>query len=344
MEQLWNNLKCSLSIIHHPFYSDCSRSKKCVYMGRPSNIIVVNEAYRKLAGSFYRNQKRLGFVPRSNRSGFNYLNEFLHWLECRGLLEIKQIQASQIQEYYGYISERPSKKDGGALSPKTTHSHMRIIRDLFEMLVQNQEININPTGTLKFPYPPTSQERNVTTQEEIKQLYEVCETAQERAILSLAYGCGLRVAELTYCNIEDIKLREKLIIIPQGKGNKRRVVPMSGGVVKDLSNYYYNEREMLSKGRDFKPGLNAFMLHSRGGRMQKGTYNKILKQLIDRTQNEELKDKQITIHNLRHSIATHLLEQGIAVEQVRLFLGHSQLETTQIYTHISQKQLEDLIS
>jgi len=65
------------------------------------------------------------------------------------------------------------------------------------------------------------------------------------------------------------------------------------------------------------------MLHSRGGRMRKGTYNKYLKRIIERTRNQAIKDKQITIHNLRHSIATHLLEQGIPVEQVRLFLGHS---------------------
>ena len=77
--------------------------------------------------------------------------------------------------------------------------------------------------------------------------------------------------------------------------------------------------------------------------MQKGTYNKHLKILVERTENEAIKEKQITIHNLRHSIATHLLEQGVPVEQVRMFLGHSQLETTQIYTHISRKQLENLM-
>jgi site-specific recombinase XerD len=114
-------------------------------------------------------------------------------------------------------------------------------------------------------------------------------------------------------------------------------------VVNDLADYYYNERDELTKGRDYKPGENAFMLHSRGGRMRKHTYNKYLKAIIERTGNEAIKEKQITIHSLRHSIATHLLEQGIAVEQVRMFLGHSQLETTQIYTHISKEQLKELI-
>jgi integrase/recombinase XerD len=313
-------------------------------MGRPSNIIVVSEDYRKLAEQFFTYQKRLGYTPKSNKARFNYLNEFLECLEKQGLLDITQIQALEINRYYSYISSRPSKKDGGALSQKTTHSHMRIVRDLFEMLLRSGQIPINPCSTLNFPYPKGSEERTVLDQDEIKQLYQATETAQERAILSLAYGCGLRVGELVKCNVEDIRLREKILIVPQGKGNKRRVVPLSKGVVNDLADYYYNERDELTKGRDYKPNQNAFMLHSRGGRMQKDTYNKHLKALIERTGNLELKEKQITIHSLRHSIATHLLEQGIAVEQVRMFLGHSQLETTQIYTHISQRQLKDLIT
>jgi integrase/recombinase XerD len=316
-------------------------------MGRPSNIVVVNADYRKIAQTFYQYQKRLGYVPSSYQARFNYLNEFLSWLECKGNTDVTSVTAPEINQYYQYISDRPSKKDGGALSPKTTHSHMRILRDFFEMLLQEQKIKINPTSILKFPYPKeTTNERNVVTQEEIKQLYEATETAQEKAILSLAYGCGLRASELQNCNIEDIKLREKILIVPKGKGNKRRVIPMSNGVVKDLSNYYYNEREALTQGRDYKrnsSNQNAFMLHSRGGRMMDDTYNKHLKALIERAENETIKEKQITIHCLRHSIATHLLEQGIAVEQVRIFLGHSQLETTQIYTHISKEQLKELI-
>lgn len=312
-------------------------------MGRPKNIIVINEDYQKLAESFYRYILRLGYNTRGCKARKNYLCEFLHWLEQKGLLEITKLTAQEISNYYSYISERPSKKDSGILSQKTTHSHMQIIRDLFIMLQNEGKIKINPCSTLKFPYPRATEERTVLDQEEIKQLYRVAETAQEKAILSLAYGCGLRVGELTSCNIEDVRLREKILIVPKGKGNKRRVVPISSGVVKDLADYYYNEREALTKGRDYNSKESAFMLHSRGGRMQKGTYNKHLKILVERTENEAIKEKQITIHNLRHSIATHLLEQGIPVEQVRMFLGHSQLETTQIYTHISRKQLENLM-
>jgi len=220
---------------------------------------------------------------------------------------------------------------------------MRNVRDLFVMLQNEGKAKNNPCSTLKFHYPRETAERTILDQEEIKALYKVAETAQEKAILSMAYGCGLRVGELVSCNIEDIRLREKILIVPKGKGNKRRVVPISSGVVKDLADYYYKEREPLTKGRDYNPKESAFMLNSRGGRMRKHTYNKYLKRIIERSENQTIKDKQITIHNLRHSIATHLLEQGIPVEQVRLFLGHSQLETTQIYTHISKRQLKELI-
>ena len=78
--------------------------------------------------------------------------------------------------------------------------------------------------------------------------------------------------------------------------------------------------------------------------MKEYTFNKNLKRLIERTENESMKEKTITMHSLRHSIASHLIEQGLPVDQVRQFLGHSQLETTQTYTHINKQQLKRLIN
>jgi len=317
--------------------------KVYVCMSRPSSIIVIHQAYRDLSDRFYQYQKRLGYVEETCNTRRLYINEFLSWLEQKGQLEIQQVQPYEIQSYYNYISERPNKSEPGVLSQKTTFGHMKTVEHLFTMLQSEREILINPISTLKFPYPRQESERQVLTQEEINELYEVCESSWERSILSLAYGCGLRVGELEQMNIEDIRLREKILIVPKGKGNKRRVVPMSSGVVSDLSDYYFNERIYLTDGRDYKPKDDAFMLNTRGGRMREFTYNKYLKRLIERTENKTIKEKEISIHNLRHSIATHLIEQGIPVEQVRQFLGHSQLETTQVYTHISKQQLKDLI-
>lgn len=314
-----------------------------MYMGRPSNIVVINENYRQLAENYYKHLLQLGYSSHYTKTRYHYINEFFNYLEQKGQTQIQKITTGQISEYYNYISHRPNKTEGGTLSQKTTHGHMRNIKELFVMLQNKQQIKINPCSTLKFYYPISdSEERTVLTQEEIQELYKVTQSAQERAILSMAYGCGLRVGELAKCDIENVRLREKIMIVPDGKNSKRRVVPMSPGTVKDLADYYYNEREELTKGRDYKPAENAFMLNSRGGRMQKWTYNDILKVLLERTGREYLQEKEISMHTLRHSIATHLIEKGVKVEQVRMFLGHSQLESTQIYTHISKEILKSL--
>lgn len=312
-------------------------------MGRPSNIVVKNQDYRQLTEDYRLYINQLGYNKKGNRGRCLSLNEFLSWLESKGCTKINTVTPVQILDYYEYLTNRPNKTTGGTLHLKTTHSHTVVIRTLFKNLQRDGKIQVNPCSTLKFPYPKKhTEDRTVLTQEEITELYSVTQSPQERAILSLAYGCGLRSSELSECNCEDIRFREKIIIIPKGKGNKRRVVPLSNGVVKDLANYYYNQRDELTAQKEYKPNENAFMLHSRGGRMQNDTSNKHLKSIILRTQNKSIIEKEITLHHLRHSIATHLLEQGVRVEQVRLFLGHNELETTQIYTRVSLKQFKTM--
>ncbi len=246
-------------------------------MSRPKSIVVVNNDYRNLSDRFYEHQKRLGYVKETCRTRQLNINEFLHYLEGKGRTKIEEIQPQEIQAFYNYISERPSKTSDGILSQKTTFQVMKSIDHLYRMLQSAGEVKVNPLSTLQFNYPREEPTRDILTQDEIKQLYEVSISAWERSLLSLGYGCGLRVGELDQVNIEDVRLREKILIVPKGKGNKSRVIPMSLGVVNDLSDYYFNEREQLTKGRDYKRGDQAFMLNSRGGRMKEWTYNKSLK-------------------------------------------------------------------
>lgn len=253
-------------------------------MARPKHIILLERSYVDLADQYQEHLLRIGYHPKSSRSKYHYICEFLHYLAQNGVVDISKVSPQQINAYYDYLSSRPSLQDGSTLSQKTTHSHLRNVRDLFKMLVAQGKLPSNPCSTLSFPYPKQKRERIILTQAEINQLYEACDTTQERALLSLAYGCGLRVGELEKCDIKDVRLREKILIVPDGKGRKRRVVPMSKGVAKDLGNYFWYERDTLKMGRDFKLNASdnhyAFMLHSRGGRMRKWTYNKYLKAII----------------------------------------------------------------
>jgi integrase/recombinase XerD len=211
----------------------------------------------------------------------------------------------------------------------------------FSWLQERRTIVTNPMSTLKFNYPKAGKKpRTVLTIAEIKELYRETETQQERAILSLAYGCGLRSMEVTAVNLDDIRFNEGILIVPKGKGNKRRVIPMNRRIEQDLKNYMYNERYLYQKDDNEK----AFILNIKGDRMRKYTVRKILSRIIARIGNQTIIEKNISTHNLRHSIATHLLEQGVAVEQVRNFLGHAHLETTEIYTRVSQEQLKSLMN
>lgn len=313
-------------------------------MARRKNIIVVNEVNRMLSKEFYEYQKALGYGLDTCRSRQLQIEEFMYWVEQKGVLKginsIEETKAEQLQSYYDYLSERPNKQQDGILHQKTTYDYIKSVEYLFTMLQMQGAVLINPMNTLNFIYPKDEYEREILTQEEIQQLYKHCETARERSILSLGYGCGLRVGEMEQVNMEDIRFRDKMVIVQKGKGNKRRVIPMSSGVKRDLEEYLYNERCLLdiNLGRREHP----FMLNNKGGRMREFTYNKHLKLIIERTNIEALKSKELGIHSLRHSIATHLIENGMAIEQVRDFLGHSQLETTQIYTHINLEQIKQL--
>ena len=311
-------------------------------MSRPVSTAVKDAEHLDLAELYRTHLEILGYRPKTCRSRFLYLNEFLSWRERSGKLPIAETTSEEIQRYYAYLGERKNRTTGGKLHAKTKHAHLKVIRDFFSLLQEEKGLSENPCSSLNFDYPTQTTERDILTQEEIRELYEVCEDAQERAILSLVYGCGLRAEEAVKIDIRHVRLKDKILIVERGKGNKRRVIPLSSGVAKDLSEYFYYEREHLKTGKDYRHTNFAFMLHSRGGRMQQPTYNKHLKAIIERTENQRIIRKNITLHNLRHSIATHLLERGIPTLRVREFLGHSQAETTQIYTHVSRAQLRKM--
>lgn len=317
----------------------CKRAMKKYSIELPNN-----HTYQTAAEHFRKHLLTLGHSPHGASTNHRYLLEFFCALEKKGITEIKHIRTKELSDHYEHLKQRPNKKTGEPLNLKTLHHHMRAIQHFFAQQQAENTLKTNPASAIKFPYPKPTQEhkRTVLSQEEVKELYRFAHSFLERSILSLAYGCGLRCGELVAVNMADIRFRERILIVPKGKGNKRRVVPMSSGVLNDLSEYFFKERQQLTGGRDYQKTDTALILHSRGGRMQKGTYNKRLKKLITRTANPDIEQKEITIHNLRHSIATHLLEQGVQLEQVRKFLGHSQLETTQIYTHINRKHLQNL--
>lgn len=305
-------------------------------MGKPSRHILHHHLYQKEAENYRNYLLLLGYVKETCQSRYLYLKEFFSYLEDMGIYQLHHITAVEIANFYEDVQNRKSEKTGKPLIKKTVYDIMRLVQSYLGYAVHLGKIKINPASHLKFNYPNEQPERIIFTQQEIQELYQATETKQEQAILNIAYGCGLRVQEISDLNKEDLRLSENLLIVQKGKNSKRRIVPINNKIKKELEIFLFSIEDKQK----------ALFVNSKENRMQQWTFNSILKSIIKRTDfgkaftKEEL--NSIGIHTLRHSIATHLLENGMPLEQVQLFLGHSHIESTEIYTHINQSQINSL--
>ena len=293
--------------------------------------------YQTKLNAFTIHLHTLGYSKHSVYSLPKYVKEFFVQLVKKNIYHIKDITPKQIQEHYNYLHERPNIKRGGALSGSSIKSHIYAIRLFFDWQQLRGELTSNPISGLIFPGFKTNQ-KEILTQQAITQVYEVAETLKDKAILALFYGCGLRRTEAEQLDIRDIHFTKQLLYVREGKGKKRRVIPMNKKITEDLENYLEGRYE--NRDVRYESNTEAFMLNKRGGRMKGERYYIRIKELIQLTDNPELKAKNIGLHSLRHSIASHLLENGLTVEYIREFLGHEFLETTQIYTRVNKNQLK----
>jgi len=237
----------------------------------------------------------------------------------------QKITDNHIKNYYHYLQTKISKRSKKPLSESHIYSQLLAIKLYFEYLERTRTIKQNPYN-LRIKQP-TKKERLIFTQEEIKTLYQNCNNLLETVILHLCYGCGLRRTEVILLDIKDINFEQKLLFIRKGKGKKRRVIPLTETIVKDLKNYN-NQIEIYRKEK-----LQNFLINTQSTAITGNTIYTTFKRILKRT--KHLDHTKYCLHSLRHSIATHLLENEMSIEMVRDFLGHSQLVTTQIYTRIN---------
>jgi integrase/recombinase XerD len=255
------------------------------------------------------------------------------FLQQQQITDIRRTRPDQVRAFYRWLQERPLKRRSGALSEMMIHHYVYALKTFFTWLEITAQIDYNPISGLVFRRP-VQNVRHPLSREEIGQLFTAATGLKERALLHLFYSCGLRRSEGEALNTTDVRFREQLLYVRAGTGAKRRVVPMPAGVTKDLETYWLGERcgQMVKQVKD----EDAFMLNRVGNRMSGPSYNTLFKTLAARAG----LSGAITLHHLRHSIATHLLQGGMRLEQVRDFLGHHCLETTQIYAKPTATQLK----
>lgn len=309
------------------------------------SLAITNPSFRYLEESFKEWLDILGYAPTTVYYAPLHVRELLHHLESENIKDIKQLDSRQIKEHYNKLKERANKKRGGGLSNSALNKHIQAIKKFTDYLRQ--------VGRLELAGSPLKKEEGtqrlvVLSEEEIQQLFKVTnkpyETdlrapqnkieamrARDRAMLAIYYGCALRRTEGASVNVSDVDFDKALLHVRKGKNHKERFVPISKASLKHLQDYVYDHRgELLQGGKS-----EALFISQRSDRMGGAGFLLRLNVLIRGTENAELMEKEVGLHTLRHSIATHLLKAGMKLESISRFLGHSSLESTQIYTHIA---------
>lgn len=296
---------------------------------------MIAENYKPIAKEYAVWLAAIGF---SNSVTYNYKNaalDFFEWLQTKNIHSIQLLSTNLVNNYFEFLQTRSNKRKAGALSAAHLNKNFDCIDKLLEFL-QNAGMQNVPLPTayrIRQDRKARQEKIQALTQDEIKTLQNnICNTYSHfdfkvrekkheelKLIFALYYACGLRRNEGFKLTVNDIDFNRRTIFIKQGKGYKDRIVPMNNNVYNALQHYIYNFRNLqkLNHKRLFITGTYSL--------------NVSLQQL---QKVAGIENKHITLHTLRHSIATHLLQNGMNIESIALFLGHSSLESTQVYTHL----------
>jgi len=183
---------------------------------------------------------------------------------------------------------------------------------------------------LKSETNPTEKKLNILTQNEVKQLFKATEYShtesrfrlRDKAILTVLYSCGLRRNEAVHLDLSDIFFDKERVYVRKGKNYKERFVPINRKNAEILEDYIYEARPEFYNAKD----CEALFISQQGKRLNGMSFANRLKVIVASTNNKNIEEKHITLHILRHSIATHLLQKEVPLESIKTFLGHSSLE------------------
>jgi len=258
------------------------------------------------------------------------LEKFISFAEKKMVKEVGDVNRQLIIKYLGEL-----KNSGRATS--TISRTIASMRSFFIYLLHEGEIESNPAINLESPKIEKKLPRVLTT-DEVDLLMKQPGTgnhnaSRDRAMLELLYASGIRVSELVSLDINDFEPKVGYLRC-KGKGMKERIVPIGSVAINTVNEYLNNSRAKLSR----KNGEKALFVNHHGCRLTRQGFWKILKKYARQCHI----NGEITPHTLRHSFATHLLENGADLRSVQEMLGHSDISTTQIYTQVTRRKIREV--
>lgn len=257
-----------------------------------------------------------------------YLERFLDYLNGKDPgYDIREVTEKEIKEYMRYLSNYESKRRRKKLTQISKNQIMVVVKELFKCLYMNELILTNPAQGIILKKCTSCEKRAILDQKEMELILDTIDSLKDRAMYELAYSTGLRVSEIVNLKIKDIDFDNRLIRINQGKFSKDRIEPVTKVSMSFLRKYL--------RGRLRKKEEYVFL--GQKGKTGKVTVNKHFQKWCKKA---GVKKKKLTVHSIRHTVATHLLERGLDVRYVQELLGHESIQTTVRYTHMMYENMK----
>ncbi len=258
------------------------------------------------------------------------INQYLMYLGDLDLQNLSDVKSTHVRDYIRVLND-------GGMAPASISRIISSIRTYYRFLSSENILNENPVLLINNPKLPKKLP-DVLSEKEISLIINAIQESsqfyqRDKAIIELLYSCGIRVTELCNLEMSNLFIDEDLIRV-MGKSNKERLLPLGARSKKYVSEYIKHSRNSHIK----KSGSSFVFVSRNGNQLTRAMINIILNKW---TQVSGLK-KSVSPHKLRHSFATHLLEGGADLRFVQALLGHSDISTTQIYTHIDKHHLKKL--
>ncbi len=247
-----------------------------------------------------------------------YRNEFAQLLYILNSFPVENCDANKLKSYFLYCINTLK------LSEATMHSRINAIKFYFEQVLKRDTLFFE----IPRPKKPSTLPKVIHTKD-IKKLFEHTTNLKHNTMLKLCYGMGLRVSEITQLKIKDIDSKNMQVFIERAKGKKDRYVNLPESILGQLRNYF----------KEYKPKIYLFE-GQYGGQYSIRSVQQVFKAAMKRAKI----NKEVGIHSLRHSYATHLLENGTDISFIQQLLGHNDIKTTLIYAQVSKKDLKKVKS
>lgn len=278
-------------------------------------------------------QKERGYslhTIKAYKTDLSQFNQFLLEYTGNDLVELSSVDRKTVQHFVGSLSEK-------GLSSKSTGRKLASVKSFFRYLLKHAHVESNPASTVKAPKQHASLPKFLQ-KEVLEQILshsdeDDWQLRRDKTILELFYSTGIRLGELVAIDVGDIQIDQKTVKV-FGKGGKERIVPFGGKAAEALGSYLKERNIYVRKNLDDNP----LFISKQGLRIPRRTVQSRLKKLFDSL----AAGSGFTPHLMRHTFATHLLDNGADIRSVKELLGHASLSSTQIYTHLEAEKMKKI--